>query len=351
MKNIKKISIFLLVILAICFMSLVSCSKKSDDSPKQAQTKKIKIGMVTDLGGIKDQSFNQTSWEGLQKAGKELGIDVQYLESRQDSDYATNIQTFLDEDYDLIICVGYMLADATRKAALEHPEQKFAIIDDSSNEDLPNVACLMFEQATASYLVGRVAGMMTKTNRVGFVIGMATGPMNEFGYGYLQGVRDANPNCKVEQYNANSFADPASGQTAARSMQTKGADIIFAAAGGTGSGVITGCQQLGIYAIGVDTDQNYIAPKTILTSAMKRVDNASYDIAKAILEGRYKAGKHVYGLESGGVDLAPTDTLLPENVKITMAEVKKDIMSGKIKVAQNKADFEKLFGTDYYTLD
>ena len=158
-----------------------------------AEEDTIRVGMVTDVGGVNDGSFNQSSWEGLQRAMDELGIEADYLESATDADYATNIETFIDEEYDLIICVGYMLADATRAAAEDYPEQKFAIIDDSTCSDLDNVTCLMFEQAQASYLVGYVAGLTTESNTVGFVLGMSTDTMNQFGYGYLAGVLDANP--------------------------------------------------------------------------------------------------------------------------------------------------------------
>ena len=143
----------------------------------------FKVGMVTDVGGVNDGSFNQSSWEGLQRASEELGIQVNYLESKNDADYTPNIENFVDEEYDLIICVGYMLADATRKAAEAYPDQQFAIIDDASNADLPNVSCLMFEQAQSSYLVGYVAGKVTESNKVGFVIGMASDNMHGFGYG------------------------------------------------------------------------------------------------------------------------------------------------------------------------
>ena len=159
----------------------------------------IKIGMVTDIGGVNDGSFNQSSWEGLQRAQSELGVSVDYLQSKADSDYIPNIETFVDEDYDLIICVGYQLADALRTEAEANPDQKFAIIDDASNADLDNVTCLMFEQAQASYLVGYVAGLMTESNTIGIVIGMSTDTMNQFGYGYLAGAIDANPDVTVLQ--------------------------------------------------------------------------------------------------------------------------------------------------------
>lgn len=145
--------------------------------------KTFKVGLVTDTGGVEDQSFNQSAWEGLQRARDEFGVEVNYLSSSTDSDYAPNIETFIDEDYDLIISVGFLLADATRAAAEANPDVNFAIVDDASCADLANVTCLTFKQEQASYLVGYVAGMMTEKDNVGFVLGMASDMMHLFGYG------------------------------------------------------------------------------------------------------------------------------------------------------------------------
>lgn len=323
----------------------------SGEESKPADASSIKVGMITDTGGIHDNSFNQSSWEGLQKAETELGITVNYLESKTDADYSTNIETFVDEEYDLIICVGFMLASATREAAEKYPDQKFAILDDSSCADLDNVACLMFEQAQASYLVGVVAGMMTESNTCGFVIGSNTEVMNQFGYGYIAGILDTNPDAKVLQYNANAFGDAAVGKTAAVDMITKGADVVFHAAGGTGLGVIEACKENDVWAIGVDSDQNHLAPNNVVTSAMKRVDNASYKVAEDVLKGTFESGVQTFSLKDGGVDIAPTDTLLPDEVKTAVQEVKEKILSGEIVVPEDKASFEEKYGADVYELD
>ena len=329
--------------------ALTACGEKATNTSSSAaeSTKKVKIGMVTDVGGVNDGSFNQSSWEGLQKAATDLGVEVKYLESKTDADYAPNIESFIDGEYDLIITVGYMLADATKTAAKANPNQKFAIIDDNSMKDLPNVTCLMFEQSQASYLVGLAAGMTTKTNTVGFVIGMANATMNQFGYGYLAGVMDANPNAKILQTNANAFGDMAGGKSAAVAMVTKGADVIFHAAGGTGLGVIEGCVESNISVIGVDSDQSKLAPKNMLTSAMKRVDNACYDMAKATKEGTIKGGEIVYDLKSAGVDIAPTTTNLSQPVLDAVNKAKDKIKSGEIKVPKTQAEFEAAHGNIY----
>ena len=326
----------LALVLALCMIfALAACGQKA--APAAAKTK---IGMVTDVGGVNDKSFNQTSWEGLQAlAAEDSSFEVKYLESKTDADYQTNINTFIDEGYDLVICVGYMLADATRQAAEANPDQKFAIIDDSSCADLPNVACLMFAQEQASYLVGLVAGCMTKTKTVGYIQGMVSDSMNLFGIGFITGVLEQCPGATVLQYNANNFGDIAGGNTAAKDMITKGADVIYQAAGGTGIGVMNACDEEGIWGIGVDTDQAVVLGNDhIITSAMKRVDIASQDISKAVKAGSYTAGVHMYDLSNGGVDLAPTKTHIPEDVLKLVEAAKADIIAGKKTVPTTTAE-------------
>ena len=310
----------------------------------------FKIGMVTDVGGVNDGSFNQSAWEGLQRAGEAFGCEVKYIESKGDADYVPNIESFLDEDYDLIVCVGYMMADAVRDAAELYPDQKFAIIDDASNADLDNVTCMMFEQEQASYLVGLAAGYTTESNIVGFVTGAANETMNSFGYGYCAGVLDANPDATVLQYNANSFGDASGGKTAVNTMVTKGADVVFHAAGGTGIGVIDGCKENKIWAIGVDSDQSPLAPETILTSALKRVDNACYDATKKTILGTLEGGVETYDLAAGGVDIAPTTDNLSKDVLEKIEDAKKDIIAGDLVVPKNQEEFEEKYG-DVYELD
>ena len=313
-----------------------SAAPAEESAAPAAPAEKVKIGMVTDVGGVNDKSFNQTSWEGLQALDPEV-FEVNYLESKTDADYQTNINTFIDEGYDLIICVGYMLADATREAAEANPDQLFAIIDDATI-DLPNVACLMFAQEQASYLVGLVAGSVTESKTVGYVQGMVSDSMNLFGIGYITGVLEACPDATVLQYNANAFGDIAGGSTAAKDMITKGADVIYHAAGGTGIGVISACDEEGIWAIGVDTDQAPLAPEHVLTSAMKRVDVAAQDISKAVAEGNFTAGIHMYDLSNGGVDLAPTRDHIPAEVIEVVEAAKTAIINGEKSVPTSVDD-------------
>ena len=306
----------------------------------------VKIGMVTDVGGVNDNSFNQTSWEGLLALAEEdSDFEVHYLESKTDADYQTNINTFIDEEYDLIICVGYMLADATREAAEDNPDQLFAIIDDASI-DLPNVACLMFAQEQASYLVGLVAGSVTESKTVGYIQGMVSDSMNLFGVGFVSGVLEVCPDATILQYNANNFGDIAGGATAAKDMITKGADVIYHAAGGTGIGAMNTCAEEGIWGIGVDSDQAVVLGNDrIITSAMKRVDTASQDISKAVKEGAFTPGIHMYDLSNGGVDIAPTRDNIPEDVLKLVEDAKAAIIAGE-KVVPTSTDDVPAFTLD-----
>ena len=330
--------------------------KVSSEEETEAETEEdidgtgFKIGMVTDVGGVNDGSFNQSAWEGLQRAAENFGCEVKYIESKGDADFVPNIESFLDEDYDLIICTGYVMADAVRDAAELNPDQKFAIVDDASNADLDNVTCMMFEQEQASYLVGLAAGYTTESNIVGFVTGAANETMNSFGYGYCAGVLDANPDATILQYNANNFGDASGGKTAVNTMVTKGADVVFHAAGGTGIGVIDGCKENKIWAIGVDSDQSPLAPETILTSALKRVDNACYDATKKTILGTLEGGVETYDLAAGGVDIAQTTDNLSKDVLEKIEDAKKDIIAGDLVVPKNQEEFEEKYG-DVYELD
>ena len=322
----------------ILAMALVLCMMFAMCATASAADAKIKVGMVTDVGGVNDKSFNQLAWEGLQALDPDA-FEVNYLESKTDADYQTNINTFIDEEYDLIITVGYMLADATREAAMDNPDQKFAIVDDSSCADLENVACLMFAQEECSYLVGLVAGSVTKSNTVGYVQGVVSDPMNLLGIGYITGVLEACPEATILQYNANNFGDIAGGNTAAKDMITKGADVIYHAAGGTGNGVMNACDEAGIYGIGVDKDQRVeLGLECIITSAMKRVDVACQDISKAVKDDAFKGGVHLYNLANDGVGIAPTTDVVSAETLEKVEAAKKAIIAGEKTIPTSAAD-------------
>ena len=321
---------------------LVGCGSNGESA---SNDEKITVGMITDVGGVNDQSFNQTSWEGLQAVQKELGedkVEVKYLESKQDADYVPNIEQFVDEETDLIIGIGYKLADAIETAAKNYPEQQFAIVDHSYENQPENVTSLVFEGNVAGYLVGLVAGKMTETNKVAFIGGMESVVLKEFEVGYIAGVKDANPDAEVLVQYANSFSDSALGKSIASAMISKGVDIVFPCAGAAGTGAIEAAKEANKMAIGVDKDQNDLAPDNVITSAMKNVDIAVADLVKALADGTYKAGEvKMSTLATGGVGLAPTtEKNVPAEVLSFVEEKSKEVIDGKIKVPSNEEELK-----------
>jgi basic membrane protein A len=308
-----------------------------------AGAKQFKVGMVTDVGGVNDQSFNQSAWEGLKRAKKELGVKIVYKESKQDADYAPNMETLTDAGYDLIWGIGFLMGDAIQKTALINPDQKYAIIDFSYGDKTPkNVGCAVFQEEQPSFLVGYIAGKMTKTNKVGFVGGIKFPLIEKFEYGYMAGVKLANPKCEVLRQYAESFTDAAKGKAIANNMYQQNADIVFHASGGVGDGVIEAAKEKGKWAIGVDKDQNFLAPDNVLTSAMKRVDNAIFDMVKQLTAGEFKGGATVvYNLSNDGVGIAPTSSKhVPKPILDEVDALIKKIKAGEIVVPSTKDTYD-----------
>jgi basic membrane protein A and related proteins len=329
---------FLFVAVLLCLaLVFIGCQKK------EAKPAALAIAMCTDVGGINDQSFNQSAWEGLQKAGTDLGIKVSYKESKQDADYVPNLETLLDAKNTLIWGIGYMMADAVKQEATKNPKQMYAIIDQDYGKDTPaNVVGVTFHAEQASFLVGYIAGKMTKTGKVGFVGGMSGPLIAAFQFGYESGVKQANPKVKIMSQYAESFSDAAKGKAIATQMYQGGCDIVYHAAGGVGAGVIEAAKEKNKFAIGVDRDQNYLAPDNVITSAMKRVDNGVYNVAKALKDGTLKGGTTVsYGLAEGGVDVAPTSSkLVPQKILDEVAKLKQAVIDGKITVPVDEAGYK-----------
>lgn len=342
MKLKKLVALSLTMVMSVGL--LVGCGSKKDE----ASEKVVKIGMITDVGGVHDESFNQSSWEGLQAVEKELGkdkIEVKVLESKQDSDYDSNIDQFMDQEMDLIIGVGYKLDKAIEKASKAYPEQKFAIIDYAYEKQPENVTSLLFEDNASSYLTGLIAGKMTKTNKVGFIGGMKGVVISKFENGFKAGVKDANPKAKISVQYANSFSDQALGKSIANSMIKNGVDVVFPAAGAVGTGAIESVKENGKMAIGVDRDQNSLAPDNVITSAMKNIDVAVGNLAKSFVDGSYKSGEVIIGsLATGGVGIAPTsDKNVPDDVLEYVKAKTKEIVDGKIKVPATDKEYKELY--------
>ncbi|MFZ4714912.1 MAG: BMP family lipoprotein [Bacteriovoracaceae bacterium] len=307
-----------------------------------AATKPISVGMVTDVGGVNDQSFNQSAWEGLQKAKKELEMKISYQESKQDADYAANLETLYDAGNDIIWGIGFKMADSVLKAAKQNPKQKYAIIDYSFGDKTPaNVVGVMFKAEEGAFMAGYIAAKMSKTGTIGFIGGMSVPIIHAFQYGFKAGAKFANPKINILEQHAESFTDAAKGKAIANQMFSKKADVVFHAAGAVGDGVIEAAKEQNKMAVGVDRDQNYLAPKNVITSSMKRVDNAIFNVMSEFKKGTFKGGSTItYGLKDGAVDIAPTTSkLVPANIMKEVEALKIKINNGSIKAPADEKSF------------
>ena len=330
-----KKNICLITVLIITASSLVGCGGNKNNATNNDA---LKVTMVTSVGGVTDGSFNQSAWEGLEKAQKDLGIKASYIESKQEADYVTNLEQAVDGDSDLILATGFPMQQVLLDTSKNYPDQKFAIVDVDYGDETPdNVTCISFNEEQSGYVAGLVAGKMTKTNNVGFVGGMDNVVIKKFQVGYEAGVKEANSDVKVLSQYVNSFADQAKGKSIATQMYNNGVDIIFACAGDSGLGVLECAKETGKYAIGVDRDQYDIAPDNILTSAMKKVNEGVYSVVESLKDGTFEGGKTlVFGLKEEGIGLAPsTDKNVPQDVIDYVNEKVEKIISGDI-VVPNK---------------
>jgi len=285
-----------------------SSSGSSSSASTAPQGKKIKVGLVTDIGGLNDRSFNQLANQGLQNAIKQLGVDGRVLISKQNSDYIPNLTTLAQQKYDLIIGNGFLMADAVETAAKKFPQQKFAIIDYSplAMKSKPkNVVGLPFKEQEAGYLVGYLAGLYAKDNggSVSSVGGQKIPPVDHYIAGFQAGAKKANPSVKTLNGYSQSFTDQAKCKEIALDQIAKGSKVVFQVAGSCGLGAIDAAKEKSMQAIGVDADQSYLGPQ-IITSALKKVDVAVYDAIKSVQDDTYKGGADVIAsLKTNGVGI------------------------------------------------
>jgi basic membrane protein A len=287
----------------------------------------------------------------LQRLRTETGVTVSYIESLDESNYAPNIDTFVDQHCDLIWGVGFMLGDAFAQAGKDYPNQQFAIIDyayDASQVPHKNLTGVVFAAQECSFLVGYIAGKVSKTGKIGHVNGISSPTMESFAVGYYAGALTANPNIEIMGQYAGSFGDPAAGKNIANQFYAAGADIIYHAAGGTGAGVIEAAREQGKWVIGVDMDQNHIAPNNVLTSALKRVDNALYDVSDSIRTGSFVGGGTLlYNLKNNGVGYATTGNHIPADVIGEVEAIKGKIISGEQQIPATASELNALFPGKY----
>lgn len=337
--------LFAIGLTAIMMSSLlVGCSSKTESNDNA-----YKIGMISDIGGVNDESFNQSTWEGLQQAQEKYGKDkvqVKYVESTQEADYTPNIETFVEEDLDLIIGVGYKIADAIEEAANNYPDKEFAIIDYAYENQPKNVTSLIYEDNTAAYLAGIVAAKKTETNKVAFIGGMKSATLDKFEYGFRAGVKATNPDCEVTVRYTNSFTDSALAKSIANQMHKDGVDVIYTAAGAAGTGAIEAAKENNKMAIGVDVDQSPLAPDNIITSTMKNINVSIVNLVGEILDDNYQGGQVIVNtLASGGVGLSDTTKdHVSKDILDYVDEQAGKIKSGEIIVPENEQQYNEIVG-------
>lgn len=298
---------------------------------------KINPAVVFDMGGKFDKSFNEGIYNGLERFKKETGTAYAEFEVTNETQREQALRNFARRGNDPIIAVGFAQGPAVEAVAKEFPQLRFAIID--SVVELPNVQSLIFKEHEGSYLVGVLAALASKTGKVGFVGGMDIGLIRRFACGYEQGVKSVNKNAEVFQNMTGTtpaaWNDPVKGGELAKSQFDRGADVVYAAAGGTGLGVLQAAADAKKLSIGVDSNQNYLHPGSVLTSMLKRVDVAAYNVYKTAAAGTWKAGVQVLGLAEEGVGWALDDNnakLITAEMKAKVDQARADIVGGKVKV-------------------
>jgi basic membrane protein A len=337
-----------------------TAAPKPTEVPAAAPTaapaaKALKVGLVTDVGGVNDKSFNQSAWAGVQKAMADLGVEAKFIESKQPTDYEKNIDAFATEGYDAIVTVGFLMGDATAKKAKEYPNIKFAIIDNAyfptkdspscndtakdcyADGGLTNVTSLMFQEDEVGYLAGVLAACMSKSGVIGSVAGMEIPPVVRFVTGYQTGAKSVNPDVKTLNQYIPSFTDPAKGKEVGLAMLAQKADVIFGVGGNTGNGGLTAAKEKGAMGIGVDVDQYLTFPDVkdiLITSAAKNVDVAVYNALKDLAGGSLAAGMQTANTKNGGVGLAPYhdwDSKISQECKDKVAAASDGLKAGTLK--------------------
>ncbi len=342
-----------MLICLVCFG--VSCSRNAVVAEKEGR---IKVGIVFDIGGKNDRSFNAAAWEGVKRARKDLDITLRDVEPGNPMSIEPAMRAFAERNFDLIIGVGFAQGPIMQRVAKDFPNIKFAIVDgvifeDDGKTPKLNVASLVFREHEGSFLVGMIAASKSKTGVLGFLGGMDIPLIHRFETGYKEGALSVNPNIKIiDNYvgvTDGAWNNPGKGKELAMAQIGKGADIIFTAAGNSGLGAFDAVEQYGKdgsgqavkFVIGVDSNQNMVKPGYVLTSMVKRVDNAVYDVVKEVLNGKFSGGFHAFGLDKDGVAYAMDDNnqkLIPDDVLLRVEEAKKKIIAGEIKVTDAMAN-------------
>jgi basic membrane protein A and related proteins len=359
-ENMRKSMASVLALLALVLPLLAACGGQPATTPEPttapaggAATEptaaatddgKPRIALVTDLGKVNDGTFNEFAHLGALRAAEEFGLEYKYIETGSQADYEKNIQTFVDEGFDAIITVGFLIADGTKAAAAAHPDVKFIGVDQyyEPGTVTDNLVGLQFREDQAGFLAGALAAMMTESQTVGVVAGVEIPPVKKFKNAFDNGAKFINPDINLLGVYVPTFVDPALGASTAEQLIGEGADVIFGAGGPTGSGAIKAAAEAGAFVIGVDQDEygttfsGGTAPGAdrILSSAIKRVDVSVYDQVKAVVEGTFVGnGIALYSAENDGIGYADYNdaaAAVPDAVKARMEEILAALKSGEL---------------------
>jgi basic membrane protein A len=350
-----------LMVLAVLALATVAAGCGGDDDDDEAteepgaaattggdtgaEAEAIRVGLVTDIGGLNDRGFNSLANQGLEQAADELGAETRVLESKSDADYIPNLSQLAEDGYDLIISVGFLMGEATHKAAEEFPDTNFAIVDfgyggpgceeaEPPTCELPNLQGLVFKEQEVGYLVGYLAGLKTETGVVSSVGGQKIPPVDRFIAGFAAGAKAANPDVQTLNGYSQDFVDQAKCKEVALDQIAKMSDVVFQVAGGCGLGALDAAQEKSVLGIGVDADQGHLGDH-ILTSAQKKVDQAVFQtIEKAANDEFEGGGVTVFGLAEDGVGPGEYNADVTDEDKTKLDEVKQQIVDGEIEIPE-----------------
>jgi basic membrane protein A and related proteins len=327
-----------------CALLLVGCG---DDDEKSGGTratttaaepaKPIRIGLVTDIGGLNDRSFNQGNYEGLLRAERELGVKGRVLQSKKASDYVPNLSTLARQDYDLVVAVGFLMADATDVVAQEFPNVKFAIVDvaqASLKHKPPNVRGILFKEEEGGYLAGYLAGLVVKEQGgeqvVSTVGGIKIPPVDRYIAGFRAGAKAANPDVTTLNGYSQDFVDQARCKEIALQQISRGSQVVMQVAGGCGLGALDAARERNVWGIGADADQSFLGPH-ILSSALKLNPVSIFQTIETVENGSFRGGEDtVFDVESGAVGLGKISSRVPNEIVAKVNQVQEDLAAGRI---------------------
>ncbi|UCZ54174.1 BMP family ABC transporter substrate-binding protein [Bacillus shivajii] len=347
---------------------LAACGEAEDDADQTPvggddevteETGDFSAKMVTDTGGVDDRSFNESAWDGLQQFEEDYDVEVDYIQSNDASDYMPNLNRLAREGTSISFAIGFLMEDDIRTVAEQNPEQHFAIVDTvvegADGSLVPNIANITFAEHEGSFLVGVVAAMQTETDHVGFIGGVESPLIKKFENGFKAGVKTVNPDIEISVQYAQDFNDASRGQQIADTLYGNGADVIYHAAGGTGNGLFTEAIDRArggenVWVIGVDQDQHaqgeYSDGNVTLTSMVKRVDQAVYQVAEQTMNGDYPGGEILeFGLEEQGVGIAETTDNVSEEALEAVEDYIEQIMNGDIDVPETDDAYDDFLGS------